>query len=401
MRTALAMAVQAVLPSLLLSSSAYAGATDALHAYASVGVNYDDNLFRLGDGNPGYDNTRSDRYSTAEAGLTFNQIYGRQAIGLQAKISRVSFDHFSQLDYNGKDMLADWGWHIGNALEGKAGYSYSQVLAPYTDVSTRERNLRVLQREYFNASWAFQANWRLRGGVNNNRYRYDLASQAYNNREDRGMEWGVDYYASTGSSIGLQVDRTKYEYDLLRPFGKQLVDAGTTQDDVSLNVNWRPTGVTNVQFLGGRSRRTHSFFAERDSSGFNALIKGTTLWDGQLKLDASVWRQYGGVESNLVSYSLNTGTSIAANWVITSKIQAKAQIRRDRRQFKGLLANTLPAGLSDTLVNQSLGLSYAILPSVGLNASVFRDTRNGLAAAAFGNGNYRAKGVSFNVSLQY
>src|SRR5471032_2960418 len=91
----------------LCCGGAVAGPGDALHPFASLGYSYDDNLFRLGDGNPGYDNTRGDRSTQLQAGLLFDKTYGRQNISLQAKVSRVSFSHFTALDYNGKDMLAD------------------------------------------------------------------------------------------------------------------------------------------------------------------------------------------------------------------------------------------------------------------------------------------------------
>ncbi|MES2159763.1 MAG: XrtB/PEP-CTERM-associated polysaccharide biosynthesis outer membrane protein EpsL [Pseudomonadota bacterium] len=384
-----------------LGGAAWAGPSDALHPYASLAYNYEDNLFRLADANPGYDNTRSDTSRQAQAGLLFNQTYGRQVVSLQAKVSRVSFDHFTQLNYNGKDMLADLNWHLGARLEGNAGLSYMQVLAPYTDITTRERNLRVQKREYVNGAWGFHPSWRLRLGATHNRYTYDLLSQAYNNRSDRGLEAGVDYLASSGSSIGVQANKYSYKYDQLRQLGSGLVDAGTDQDDVKLKVDWRSTGVSSVQFLGGWSRRTHAFFTERDSSGFNALLKASTVWDGKVNFDASVWRQYGGVESNLVSYSLNTGGAVNAVWTVTPKIQASAQLKRDRRAFKGLLAASAPVDLSDATNTATLGATYVLLPSVRLNASVFREARSGLAAALFGNGNYHAKGASFNVNLQY
>jgi exopolysaccharide biosynthesis operon protein EpsL len=385
----------------LCSGSAVAGTGDALHPFASIGYSYDDNLFRLGDGNPGYDNTRGDRSMQAQAGLLFDKSYGRQNISLQAKVSRVSFDHFAALDYNGKDMLADWSWQLGNHFHGLIGSSYTQVLAPYVDIVTRERNLRLQRRNYANGAWTLHPEWNLRTGVTHERFSYDLASQAYNAHVDKGFELGVDYLAISGSTIGLQANRTLHEYEVLRRVGAQLVDADNRQDDIKLKVSWKASGVSNVQFLGGWSRRTHNFLSQRDASGFNARLAGSTQLSGKVDLDASIWRLFVGTDSNIVNYGLSTGANINAHWTLTSKIRAEARARYERRQFKGLLATVAPSAIEDATRNVSVGLTYMLAPSVQLSSSVFKESRNGIAASIFGNGSYHAKGVSFNVNLQY
>ena len=395
-RLSLALAIAA-----LYSGSAGAAPEDAFRPYASVGYSYDDNLFRLADSNPGYDNTRADRSTQVQAGLSFKKTYGRQDISLQAQVSRVTFDHFGQLDYNGKDVLGEWGWHLGNHLAGTAGVHYSEVLAPFTDVTTRDRNLRVQRHEYATAGWTFHPSWMVRGAVTHDRYTYDLLAQRYNDHDGDGVEAGLDYLAASGSTLGLQLNKSRYRYDQLRNVNGTLVDPGTDQDDVAVKAFWRVTGVTNVQFLGGWSRRTHAFQAERDSSGANAVIKAVTLVS-KLQLDASVWRQFQGLDNNLVSYGLNTGVGVNGVWAISSKLRAEGHARVERRNFRGLLV-PVPAGLdfSDSTHTFSGGLSYDVLPSVQLTTSLYKESRHGLAALLFGNGSYHAKGISFNANLQY
>ncbi|MYN47366.1 hypothetical protein GTP23_20185 [Pseudoduganella sp. FT93W] len=383
------------------SSIAAAGTYDGLHPYASLATSYDDNLFRLADSNPGYDNQRGDYSTQLQAGLLFSQIYGRQEINLQAKVSRVNFRHFSALNYNGRDMLAKWGWHLGAHLDGTLGVNYSQTLAPYTDVETRERNLRTERRPYLTAGWTLHPSWRVRGALTQNRYTYDLNSLAYNDRDENGAEIGVDYLASSGSTIGLQTNKARMKYDNLRRLSGQLVSADTDQDDVKLKVFWRITGISDVQFLGGRSRRTHSFYTERDSSGFNAELRASTALSGQWGADVSLWRKFEGVESNLVSYSLNTGAQLQGNWAVTSKVKANVMTRVQKRRFSGLLSPVLPANINDISHTSSVGVDYALLPSVQLGLSLFQDSRSGLASRLFSNGQYHAKGASFTLNLQY
>ncbi|MYM26315.1 hypothetical protein GTP46_27160 [Duganella sp. FT135W] len=389
----------AVALSLASAGSAQAGSYDAIQYFASVGFNHDSNLFRLPDDSPGYGGVRDDTSRSVTAGVAFDQTYGRQQITAQAQASRVNFSHFSVLDYNGTDGRANLNWHLGNHLDGTAGATYAETLAPYTDVSTNDRNLRLEQREYATVNWNFHPSWRARAGWTHSRFHYDLLSQAYNNHTDDNGEAGVDYLVSSGSSIGLQVGKLKRNYDVLRSVNGQQVDADSDQTDLKLKVVWRATQVTTVQFLGGHARRSYSSLNERDSSGFNARLIGSTMIDGKISLNANIWREFSGVESTVFSYAQNTGASLTAGWDLSAKLRATADAKYLQRRFEGLLASRVAEGLRDTTNTYTAGLTYTPLPLISLNASLFREGRTGIAL--LGSGSYHANGASVTVNLQY
>ncbi|MYM41666.1 XrtB/PEP-CTERM-associated polysaccharide biosynthesis outer membrane protein EpsL [Duganella qianjiadongensis] len=372
-----------------------------IHPYATIGQSYDDNLFRLSDNNPGYGGVRSDRYTQLQAGLLVNETLGRQTVKFQANASRVKFEHFTQLDYNGKDAQVEWDWQLGNRLQGTAGMMYAQVLAPYTDVLTSERNLRVQRDEFATARWSFHPSWRATLGYTRDVYSYDLTSQAYNNRTVGAGMLGIDYLASTGSSVGVRVDQIRSRYDILRSISGRMIDAGNDQNDVKLDIDWRVTPITSVQFLGGWAKRKHVYFTERDSSGFNAKLKAATSMDGQLGLNGAIWREFVAVESSVASYATQTGVSANLFWNLTSKLQATGEGRVERRAYSGLLVSATTLDVSDRNRRFSLGLIYMPLNKLQVSTSVFEETRTGLASLVLGNGNYRAKGISLNVNVQY
>src|SRR5437763_15607502 len=101
-----------------------AGPNDALHLYANVGYGHDDNLLRAPDNFPGFDNTRADSWWEREGGLIFDKTYSRQRISIVAKLSKYEFDHFKQLNYDGKDVQANWYWQLGHHLQRKIGTTY-------------------------------------------------------------------------------------------------------------------------------------------------------------------------------------------------------------------------------------------------------------------------------------
>lgn len=382
---------------LVACGTAGAQISDTIHPFVALGYTYDDNLLRLPADIPA--EKRSDRARQAQAGITVDRPIGRQRLTGSAKVSRVTFDHFDQLDYNGKDFRGDLAWEVGNHLSGNLGGSFEQTLTPFTDYHTSERNLRKHRSEYVNGAWRFHPSWRLRGGVTKHRYEYELTPQRVNDRTEKLSEVGVDYLAKTGSRIGLVARRWDGNYE--NPFradGTRIQD-DYHQDELKANLWWQVSAITQVQVLAGYARRKHESHIGRDSSGPNGRVIVRWAPTGKLKFTAEGWRDFAAVESSIVSNSLNTGGSVAATWDISAKVQASASLRQQTRDFQQTNTVIFTGDPSDRTRSASLGLVYAPMTSIQLGLSAFRDMRDGSALAR--TGDYEANGVSFNASVQF
>ncbi|MDX8123682.1 hypothetical protein SKZ59_18020 [Janthinobacterium sp. GMG2] len=389
---------------LLLGSTAFslpavAAISDTIAPFIATSYSYDDNLFRLPDNSPGFDGSRSDTSRQLQVGLLFNRPIGRQLLTGQVKWSRVSFDHFDQLNYSGKDYLADLEWHIANHLEGHVGVSYAQTLTPFNDLRTTDRNLRVVQREYANGAWRFHPSWRVRAGFTRERYSYDAVAQRYANRREDATELGVDYLAPSDSRIGLQLRHLKGSYPNRSDPIFSNIEHGYEQDEIKANIYWRFSGVTQIQLLGGWVKRKNEVFSGRDSSGANGRL--IVYWAplGKVRFTGSLWHEFAAVENSLISSSLNNGASLAAAWDVSAKVRVDAQVRREKRDFSAASGLTLPGDVSDTTRTASLGVTYSPKQNIQLGISAFRDARSG--APVINTGSYHAKGISFNASAQF
>ncbi|WP_338758392.1 XrtB/PEP-CTERM-associated polysaccharide biosynthesis outer membrane protein EpsL [Massilia sp. METH4] len=384
---------------LMYSNGAVAQISQTIHPFVSVGYTYDDNLLRLPDQAVGVEQ-RSDRMTQALAGVQIDRPVGRQNFTATAKVTRVTFDHYDQLDYNGKDFKAEWAWRVGNYFDGTLGATYEQTLTPFTDYHSDERNLRTQRREYVSGGWRFHPRWRVRTGAERSRYTYELSVQRGNNRETTLAELGVDYLAPSGDRIGLVARQFEGSYRNARNVNGVLLQDDYKQDELKANILWTPTGVTQVQVLAGYARRRHDAFTARDSSGANGRI--TVAWapTGKLKFTGAAWREFAAVESSVVNNSLNSGGSLAATWSISAKVQANASVRRETREFERLAGSTLASDdLSDRIRGATVGLTYAPIRSVQLSLSGFADRRSG--NPIIGTSDYKAKGVAANVTLQF
>jgi len=377
---------------------AQADISETFKPFISVGQTYDDNLLRLPENTPD-GIQRSDRATQAIAGIALDRPIGRQKITGQAKVSRVTFDHYDQLDYNGKDFSLDWAWVVGNHFDGNIGGSYQQVLTPFNDFHSEERNLRTQRREYANGGWRMHPSWRIYTGFQRDRFDYELAAQSLNNRKEDRSEAGIDYHASSGSRVGLVARHIKGSFLNPRRIGTTFLDQNYTQDELKANINWLYSDITQLQLLAGYAKRKHDTFTERDTSGLNG--RATVNWRprSKLRFTAETWREFSAVESIVVNNSVNKGASLNATWDISAKVQANAGVKREKRKFERLPYVTFDGDPSDTTRSTNVGVVYQPWRKVQLSVTGFKDRRTG--TPLIGTGSYKAKGVSFMATVQF
>ena len=223
----------------------------SFHFYVALGYFHDDNLFRLDAHLPAFDNQRGDSARYAVGGFLFDQRYGRQKVYLQTKLSSVKFSHFTQLDYQGKDLLALLDWQLGKQLEGSVGAAYEKTLAPYIDFRSSERNLRVHKNQHADLAWRMHPSWQVRAGAARDRYTYELSAQSINNRTEHMFEAGFDFLPRSGSTVGLVLRRIDGKYELPRLLRAAPLNDDFTQHELKAKVHWKLTAITSVQVLAG------------------------------------------------------------------------------------------------------------------------------------------------------
>jgi exopolysaccharide biosynthesis operon protein EpsL len=368
------------------------------HAYGALGWGHDDNLLRVPDNRPAFDNTRGDSWTQAEGGFFFDNIYRRQHITAVAKFTNVRFDHFDQLNYNGRDLQANWNWQLGNHFEGKLGTSYARTLAPYTDFYTNERNLRTEHHHVFEGIWRLHPNWRTRVGYFKDKFNYELTSQRFNNRTEDTTELEGDYTPSSGSTVGVVLRRIRGSYPYGRPVGFFIVNSDFKQDEVKARVNWNVTGTTTIQALAGYAKRDQPSFGEK-KSGANGKITAFYAPRGKLAYNASVWRDFAPIESTVVSYTLNKGAGVGAIWEATAKLKVEGNATYERREYNPRGAFAGASGLRDALRTASVRATWSVRPRVQVATAFVHQSRSG--AIALGTGSFKSNAITLTASAQF
>lgn len=383
--------------SLLATSTVAAPAEEGMQLYGGIGWAYDDNILRVPDDGPAFDGRRGDAYRTAEAGVVYNKQIGRQRLAATAKLSKVAFDNFEQLDYDGRDLQAAWFWELGNKFEGRAETLYVQTLAPYTDFRSDQRNLREQRRHVFDAGWKMHPSWKVRAGYSRDTFDYELQAQRYNNRTEKAGEAELLYRARSGSSVGLVARRVEGEYPFRRPFDNHVLVDDFTQDELKARIEWLATGSTTVQALAGYVRREQPSYGAGRTSGLNGRVTGIHAPRGKVSYTAAVWREFAPIESPVVSYTLNKGASIKASWAATGKLRLEANVVYEKRDYNARRAFPGSNDLTDAIRSANVRAVWQVRRKVQVIGGYAYQARTGSPVLGTGKFDANVAQLSANV----
>lgn len=382
----------------LCGAPAAAAPSDALQLYAGLGYGHDDNLLRVPDGFPAFDNQLADSWYQADAGLLFDHTYSRQHVTAQAKFSKVKFNHFQRLDYDGHDVQGTWNWQLGNHLEGKLGGIYNQSLGSYTDLHSDQRNLRQQRSAFFDGAWRLHPSYRLRAAASKDKFSYDLVEQRANDRTEDAWELGADYLPASGSEIGLVARHVKGSYPNRRALGGQLIDDDYDQDEFKARVLWVAGGSTTVQALGGWVKRRQPSLGDA-TSGFNGRISAAYKRSGSISYTGALWRDFAPIESTVLNYTLNKGVSVGALWTASAKVRVDASASYERRAYNARYL-AIPSGeLDDSIRSASVRASWMPRQSLQLSATFTRQARSG--SVFLGSGSVTSNSIVLNANGQF
>lgn len=376
-----------------------AATDDVIQPFASFTYAYDDNLLRLHDRAAAVALLGTDQLSDvlrrAQAGLLIEKKISKQLLTARMSGSRTTFSRFSELDHNGRDLLARWNWSIGEYVEGQIGASDVKSLTPFVDYHRLERNLRAQQRQFFDASWRLHPDWRLRGGLARYRLRYDLASQRASDRTEDTAELSLDYLTGSSSSVGVQLRHLRGELPNREEIGAVSVDNSYDQNEAMGRIDWRVTDKTRIQLVGGQVQRRYKSFPQRDFDGLNGRMIFTWSQSAKVGWTVNAWRETGSYLDLSTTHSTNRGVSVGPTWQATAKLRLDGLMRHERRDFKGAI--TAASGRKDTFRHASVTLSYKPTSRLQIATSLFRDQKD---SSVYLNG-YLAKGAAIAVSYDY
>jgi hypothetical protein len=351
-------------------------------------VGIDSNVLRAADGavlNDGL--SRSDTvYSTAlQAGL--DQPIGRQRVYGSLSLRGSRYQHNDTFNNDGYNANVGLNWETVERLSGTLSASTNRSLASFTDPfisGLRSKNLE--DSTSFEASarlgvvtqYSLTANLSHRE-VENSLQRADVQSR---NFKQDSAALGLSWQPSDLINFGLGLRQTRGRYPTFLRADRSIGEDRFKRDDIDLTVNWRASGVSNLQARISSGKTRYDLANQRDFSGVTGSLAWAWQATGKTRFSTSLYRETGqdsykalpsSNSSSSTDYSrVNTGLRLAVDYAATSKISATTSLSASDRDYT---ANLPGLQGKDRSTQFNIGARWVPLRSVQLGCEASTDRR--------------------------
>ena len=351
------------------STLAHATISDTFSPYVSPLYGYNSNLFLLQNEQAALatlgTTNMAESYHAVAAGINMNWEAGRQIISGHAEASKVNFDTYKTLDYNGHDLAIKWDWLVDDTLLGDVGTSETLTLAPFLYTKKPLANLLTTRKAFFNGNIKLNNRWQLKLGTERTQYTNSDVTQQYNNLNIDTYKTGVSYLTPKGSKIDFNSSVSNGNYP------DQPTPADTyTQYDNGISFDWVATGKTRVQGKVNYTRRDYPNAQQQNYAGVTGRISADWAATGKTTLNLALYREISTYITSTSSYDVTQGISAKTTWLATSNITVNLSLKHDSIDY----LNT-PHRL-DKLSTLDLDTSYTILRNTKLDIVAERGVRS-------------------------
>jgi len=186
--------VAATACALLFSSSA---AADVLSLLAGGSAQHDSNVFKQPV-------PVAETLRTGYVGLRVDKPYSLQRFQVEVMATAYRYNgELSYLDFDGVDYHAAWLWSLTSRITGSLRTERLEAQAPFFDLNTVQRNVRVTTRNSFDVDGDIGAGLHATFGLG---YSKQASEQQFLGQPDfiyRNAELGIKYSRIAGNSISL------------------------------------------------------------------------------------------------------------------------------------------------------------------------------------------------------
>ncbi len=389
-RPGLGKSILLAIAGLVCGSAAQADAGDVFNVAVSQTLTWDDNLFRLPDGQSpqtgGGATSRRDVVSHTGVRLTADKPIGRQVLRASVGITNVRYDRHRQLDGDLSNHAASWDWALGRQWSGVLSYSSAQTTPGFSDYRAPVRDIVTTDAAAARALLRFHPDWRLVLGATSTRATHSAATNAIGDSRVDSAETGLRYVPGTGKEFGLRARSAEGSYPNRQQVGANFIDNGYREDGLDFDVVWRATGASQLQGAIGQTRRSHNDVPGRDFSGTTGRLNWSWQPTGRTNLGFGARREVGAQDDLIATYTVTDAITIGAGWQPTAKLSFSATgelRRRDRQGDPASVVGGAPSRRDDDRI-LSLGAGYAAMRDLRLNLSLREERREStLATAAY------------------
>jgi len=313
-------------PQTMPTSEDVARALDAFSPYASLGIAYDSNIYRLDDDAPEIGDSLADQYVTLAVGFDSSLQKREQRFDFNGELNHTLFSEHDELDYTGSKLNAVWRWFASEGTTGDLGFRHRRALRDFANQSTLERvdDIRMENALFANGDFALARN--LRAGA-----RVDLADISYSETKRLDLQRttvgaNIGYVSSASNWLGIDGEYILGRYD---NNSRSDFDEYT----VGPKVEWKFTGRTTAVATVGYTARHYDDPTRTDYDGVTGRVDFKVDDDGRNGMDASVYRDLSNLDDEVSDYAIVTGIKVEPRFKVRESFMLRFVAGYEQRDF--------------------------------------------------------------------
>lgn len=338
--------------------------------YVGSSHSYDSNLLRS------QDNAESSFINQIRAGLNVDWRYSLQQLIVKGEVNHNWFTDFSDLDYLGHKVLAQWNWVAGSKLKGEIGYKHEEELASFAQLNATRatlNNLQTSQNYFANAEYQILPSIYLKAGFLRNEWLYDGDERKISNQIQNNGEFSIQYRNLSRTMLGFRVVITDGEFPdrlappnpLPEPLPEGLDDNAFFRTSYYLDGEWRYSDKLRMTGSAGYVQQDYEHISALDFSDAVARFDLNWLPSEKTTLGFSAWREVNQAFTQNATFVLSTGVSVTPVWLPTAKIRVEMPLSFENQSYLGNPPTTRPpvprrvGSRSDDVLNLGLNIVYS------------------------------------------
>jgi len=314
----------------------------------------------------------ADTITTTGLGLRVNKPYSLQVFQFNINKTYNRYSTFSYLNNAALDYRAAWQWSLTPRISGTMSRDYRESLVPFQEISgSTSRNLRTSEINAFSADAWVTGGWHLLGSINKSAQRSGQSVLASPDTFSLARELGGRFLALSGNSITFTQRSTNGGYLNASAATPVLTANGFRREESEFRGNWRLTGKSTVSGRIAWFEHRQSASSQYDVAGLVGDVTYLWLPTATLQLSLKGQRTLTPTPDPVYTKVVNTVYSLSPTWTMSSKTALRLRLDSSRYAYGGAGTTPLvgPARV-DTLNTAELGMSWAALRSLTLDASL-------------------------------
>ncbi len=320
--------------------------SDVLTFEAGLDISRHDNIFLLREEAvvPAIygDSKRGDTLITGLFGVKFDRDVSLQRFTVTGRILPTKYLTYSQFDYVGYDLGANWNWAIGRPWFGTLGVALGQRASAFSEVQNiNDSNLQKSTRLYFTGGLRLTPSWALIAGVDNLQSDNSVASQQPSDYDFTGLEVGAKYAPGSGTELDFVYRTTDGKYpnrqvtDSLGNLLGAAVDNGFQQNEFLVRMTYLPNEDARLTGQIGFTERSFDNLPARDFSGPTARLNYDWRPGGRFFMGAELVRDIYSEEILTSSYVDTRRVALRPSLRLTGKISLNGTISYSQLLYEG------------------------------------------------------------------